>query len=211
MARLQRPPRRKGTPVQDDPAATLSDTLPSMEDFQAEVASRLTLWRRTRRTIEFEGPDDIAGRKWLRDAFVRINNGRNTEFSMPAKIAVSVPFPPIPDSPFDISIVDTRGIDGSAVRPDIVAQLKDRRAVCMLCTKWGSAPDLSLQQVLKHVAETEVDPTFLRRTAILVLARAGDALTMRHDSGDAADAFEGYEIKRGHVEDALYASGPDRY
>jgi transcriptional regulator with XRE-family HTH domain len=204
MASLQRPPRRKGAPIQDDPAATLSDTFPSIEDFQAEVASRLTLWRRTRRTMEFEGPDDIAGRKWLKEAFVRINNGRNPDFSMPAKITVSVPFAPIPNTSFDISIVDTRGIDGSAIRPDIVAQLKNRRAVCMLCTKWGSAPDVSLQQVLKHVAETEVDPTFLSRTAILVLARAGDALTMRHDSGDTAqDAFEGYEIKRGHVEDAL--------
>ena len=204
MAGLQRPPRRKGEPAQDDPAAILSDTFPSMEDFQAEVASRLTLWRRTRRTIEFEGPDDMAGRKWLKDAFVRLNNGRNPEFSMPAKITVSVPFAPIPNSPFDVSIVDTRGIDGSAIRPDIVAQLKDRRTVCMLCTKWGSAPDISLQQALKHVKETEVDPTFSHRTAILVLARAGDALTMRHDSGDTAqDAFEGYEIKRGHVEDAL--------
>ncbi len=204
MAGLQRPPRRKGAPVQNDPAAVLSDAHHSIEDFQAEVASRLTLWRRTRRTIEFEGPDDIAGRKWLKDSFVRINNGRNSEFSMPAKITVSVPFAPIPNSPFDISIIDTRGIDGSAIRPDIVAQLKDRRTICILCTKWGSAPDISLQQVLKHEKETEVDPTFAHRTAILVLPRAGDALTMRHDSGDTAqDAFEGYEIKRAHVEDAL--------
>jgi hypothetical protein len=86
MANLQRPPRRKGAPLQDDPAAILGEKFPSIEDFQAEVASRLTLWRRTRRTIEFEGPDDIGGRKWLKDAFVRINNGRNPEFSMPAKI-----------------------------------------------------------------------------------------------------------------------------
>jgi len=204
MAGLQRPPRRKGAPVQDDPAAILSDALPSMEEFQAEVASRLTLWRRTRRTLEFEGSDDVAGRKWLKDAFVRINNGRNPEFSMPSKITVSVPFAPIPNTPFEISVVDTRGIDGSAIRPDIVAQLKDRRAICILCSKWGSAPDVTLQQVLKHVKETEVDPTLLHRTAILVLARAGDALTMRHDSGDTPqDAFEGYEIKRSHVEDAL--------
>lgn len=204
MAGLQRPPRRKGVAPQDDPAAILSDACPSMEEFQAEVASRLTLWRRTRRTLEFEGPDDVGGRKWLKDAFVRINNGRNPEFTMPAKITVSVPFAPILNTPFDISVVDTRGIDGSAVRPDIVVGLRDRRTVCILCSKWGSAPDATLQQVLKHVKETEVDPTFPHRAAILVLARAGDALTMRHDSGDTAqDPFEGYEIKRGHVEDAL--------
>jgi hypothetical protein len=115
-----------------------------------------------------------------------------------------MPFAPFPNTQFEISIIDTRGIDGSAIRPDIVAQLKDRRAISVLCTRWGSAPDISLQQVLKHVKETEVDPTLLDRTAILVLARAGEALTMRHDSGDTAqDAFEGYEIKQAHVEDAL--------
>ena len=52
--------------------------------------------------------------------------------------------------------------------------------------------------------QTEVDPTFSHRAAILVLPRAGDALTMRHDFGETAqDKFEGYEIKREHVEDAL--------
>lgn len=205
MAGLSRPQRKKGVPTPDDPAIALSDAAQtSIEDFQANVASRLTLWRRTRRCMEFEGPDDIAARKWLKDAFVRINNGRHPEFSMPGKITISVPFAPIPNTPFDISIIDTRGIDGSAIRPDIVAQLKDRRAVSVLCTKWGSAPDVSLQQVLKHVKETEVDPTFMQRAAILVVARAGDALTMRHDSGDTAqDVSEGYEIKRAHVEDAL--------
>ena len=112
MAGLQRPPRRKGAPVQDDPAAALSDAFTSMEEFQADVASRLTLWRRTRKTIEFEGPDDAAGRKWLKETFIRINNGRHPEFTMPANIIITVPFSPIPNKPFDISIVDTRGIDG---------------------------------------------------------------------------------------------------
>jgi hypothetical protein len=74
-----------------------------------------------------------------------------------------------------------------------------------MCAKWGSAPDPSIQELLKHVVETEVDPTLLSRVAILVVARVGDAFSMRHDSGEGAqDVSEGYEIKRGHVEDALH-------
>ena len=89
-----------------------------------------------------------------------------------------------------------------------MGHLKNKRAVTVLCSKWGSAPDPSLQEVLKHVSETEVDPALFSRVAVLVLARAGDALSMRHDSGESAeDVAEGYEIKGGHVADALQRIG----
>ena len=75
----------------------------------------------------------------------------------------------------------------------------------VLCSKWGSAPDPSLQEVLKHVAATEVDCTLISRVTVLVLARTGDGLSMRHDSGESVEnPSEGYEIKCGHVEDALH-------
>ena len=208
MAGLPRPTRRKSVDAEPDPAAVLAAASTSLEEFTAEVASRLTLWRRTRRSVEFEGADQIAGRQWLRDTFTAINNGRHPDFSLPSRIAITVPFSLVMETPYNVTLVDTRGVDGSAIRPDIVAHLKNRRAVTVLCAKWGSAPDPSLQDVMKHVAETEVDPSLLNRATILVLARAGDALSMRHDSGDgAADVGDGYEIKQGHVEDALRRIG----
>jgi transcriptional regulator with XRE-family HTH domain len=204
MAKLLRPVRRKGGPQQPDPAAELGAGR-ELADFKAEVASRLTLWRRTRKFIDFEGSDQLAGRQWLRDIFTKINNGRHDDFSLPGKITVTVPFDPVAGSPFNVVLLDTRGVDGSAIRPDILNQLRDRRALTVLCAKWGSAPDPSLQDLLKNVSETEVDPTLISRVAILVIAHAGDALSMRHDSGESAqDVAEGYEIKRGHVEDALH-------
>ena len=204
MSKLPRPVRRKDGPQEADPAAQLAVGR-DLADFKAEVASRLTLWRRTRKFIDFEGSDQLAARQWLRDTFTKINNGRHDDFSLPGKIMVTVPFYPMPGSPFNVVLLDTRGVDGSAIRPDILNQLKDRRAVTVLCAKWGSAPDPSLQDLLRHVSETEVDPTLISRVASLVIARAGDALAMRHDSGESAqDVAEGYEIKRGHVEDALH-------
>lgn len=209
MAGLPRPARaRKGITAAPDPAAELAKTFETLEAFTAEFAARLSLWRRSRRTVEFEGIDGRAGRHWLRSTFTRINNGRHEDFSLPDRITVTVPFALVSDARLSITVIDTRGVDGSAVRPDILLHLKDPRAVTLLCSKWGSAPDPSAQALLTHIKETDADPALLDRVAIVALARLGDALSMRHDSGEAAeDVSEGYEIKLGQVEDALQKIG----
>ena len=204
MAGLTRPTRKKGEPLPVDPMAKVGAETPSFEEFKAEIASRLTLWRRTRRIIEFEGSDEAVGRQWMKETFTAINNGRHADFSLPERITITVPFSLVTGTPFNISLIDTRGVDGSAIRPDLISHLKNPRVVTVLCSKWGSAPDVSLQELLKHVTETEVDATLSSRVSVLVLARAGEGLSMRHESGDSVeDPHEGYEIKSGHVEDAL--------
>lgn len=209
MAGLPRPPRmRKGVAPAPDPAVELASKFQLLDDFTAEFAARLSLWRRNRRAIEFDGVDPGAGRRWTKLTFTEINNGRHEDFSLPARITVTVPFALAPDNRLAISVVDTRGVDGTAIRPDIIAHLKDERAVTLLCSKWGSAPDPSLQELLKHVAETDADRSLIHRVSVVAIARSGDALSMRHDSGEsAADVTEGYEIKLGNVEDALRKIG----
>ena len=209
MAGLLRPPRaRKGVATVPDPAAELAKNFDDLAAFTAEFAARLSLWRRRRHTAEFDGADQTAGRQWLRSTFTAINNGRTDDFSLPGRITVTVPFALVADARLSITLIDTRGVDGSAIRPDIVSHLKDPRAVTLLCSKWGSAPDPSAQSLLTHVNETDADPALLGRVAIVALARLGDALSMRHDSGQGAeDMEEGYEIKLGHVEDALQKVG----
>lgn len=209
MAKLPRPARaRKGGPPSPDPAIELARSYSTLNDFIAEFAARLRLWRRSRRTIEYDGVDLQAGRDWLRSTFTAINNGKHDDFSLPARISVAVPFRLIPDAPLDITVIDTRGVDGSAIRPDILARLKDDRAVVLLCSKWGSAPDPSIQNLLTHVSQTNADRSLLNRVAVVALARSGDAMSMRYDSLESPeDVAQGYEIKLGHVEDALQKIG----
>jgi transcriptional regulator with XRE-family HTH domain len=209
MAKLPRPVRtRKGVATLPDPAAELAKKFDNLDAFIAEFAAKLCLWRRTRRTAEFDGADEKAGRQWLRTLFTDINNGRTDDFSLPGRITVTVPFALVANARLSVTLVDTRGVDGSAVRPDIVSHLKDSRAVTLLCSKWGSAPDPSAQTLLTHVNETDADPALPGRVAIVALARTGDALSMRHDSGEGPqDVAEGYEIKLGHIEDALQRAG----
>ena len=209
MAGLPRPSRpKKGAEAVADPAVELAKEIGTLDGLTAEFAQRLSLWRRSRRSIEFDGADPVAGRQWLKSTFTSINNGRHADFSLPGHITVTVPFGLLPDDRLAVTITDTRGVDGSAVRTDILAHLKNERAVTLLCSKWGSAPDPSLQDLLKHVAETDADRSLLARTAIVALARPGDALSMRDDSGQAAeDVEDGYYIKQGQIEDALLKVG----
>lgn len=209
MADLPRPPRsRKGSPSIPDPAKTTFDLLGGQEAFAAEFAARLSLWRRTRREIEFDGRDVATGRKWLKSTFTQINNGRHAEFSLPARILITVPFSLIGDNPLDVSVIDTRGVDQSAIRPDILGHLRDERALTLLCSTWGAAPDLALQDLLRHITASDADRALLDRVGLIVVARAGEALSMRHDNGDGAeDDEDGYGIKLDQVDDAFHKVG----
>lgn len=209
MAGLPRPKSaKKGQPQATDPAAELSAQFSDLDEFIAEFASRLSLWRRSRREIEFDGSDQKEARQWLKSTFTAINNGRHDEFTLPSKITVTVPFPLVPDQRLSLALIDTRGVDGTAIRSDIIAHMKNPRAITLLCSKWGSAPDPTSQDLLQHVRETDADPLLFARTAVVALARPGDALSMRHDSGDAAeDVDEGYDIKLGQIENALHKIG----
>ena len=209
MAGLPKPyrSRRAATPARD-PALELARNYQKLDDFTTEVAGRLTLWRRRRRVIEFDGIDPKEGRQWLKSNFTAINRGQHPDFSLPACIGVTVPFSLVPDERFATAIVDTRGVDGTAIRRDILAHLKDDRAVTLLCSKWGSAPDPSAQNLLTHVIETDADRSLLGRVAAVAIARSGDALSMRHELGEnAADVEEGYDIKLANIEDALQKIG----
>ena len=207
MAGLVRPTRRKGQPPQPDPIAQIA-AAPTLDGLKADVAARLALWRRTRRAIEFDGTDSRRGKEWLKETFTAINNGRHPDFSLPARVIITVPFSLASDTPYEIGLVDTRGIDGTGVRADLAAHLRDHRAVSVMCSSWGSAPAPSTQEALKNIAETEADPTLAARVSILVLARAGDALSMRHESGEGVDEpEEGYGVKCDHVDDALERAG----
>jgi hypothetical protein len=204
MAGLPRGRRSRNLPPALDPAKVLADETESLENFISEFGAKLSLWRRTRKTIEFEGLDGTQGRQWLRSTFTAINNGRHEDFSLPNRIIISVPFNLLlNDKQFSLKIIDTRGIDGNPIRPDILGHLNDNRTIPLLCSKWGSAPDPSIQNLLTYVNET-YSTSIIQKSAIIALARAGDALSMRHDSGEPPDDInEGYDIKIAQVEDAL--------
>jgi transcriptional regulator with XRE-family HTH domain len=116
---------------------------------------------------------------WLQKKFSQINNGQEGSFSLPRRIVVYVRAGLVSDSPlfstspYRLALIDTKGVDGVALRQDLKAYLDDPRAVTLLCSGFGSAPDVSLQQLLDTMLQMG-STAFSRRAVLSVLARTGD-------------------------------------
>ena len=197
-----------GKPLRVDPARDLADKFENLDAFQAAVCERLQLSRRTLREEIFQLDGREAGMAWLKETFERINNGRHPDFGLPRRVDITVPFAPLDMDGLDVEIVDTRGVDGTAIRPDLQACVDDERALTVLCSRFNSAPDVSMQGFIKHLIGAGSERTLEQRSLFIVLARATEATEMKDDSGQLADsAAEGYELKREQVESKLIGIG----
>ncbi|WP_328855388.1 helix-turn-helix transcriptional regulator [Microbispora hainanensis] len=206
MAGLVRPPATKGpdgkrikTP---DPAKVLAEEYTEKRDFVVEVLTRMNLPRRDLRA-EWWGPSKSESPlEWLKTTFEDINNGRHPAFSLPARIELVVP-ELLPVAGLNVSVVDTRGIDGPGVRADLEAQLENPHTVSILCSGFNAAPDQNVQDLLRRAREisnSQIDS----HAGILVLPRPGEALAVKDESGLRVESSEdGYEIKAEQITAAL--------
>lgn len=188
-----------------NPATELASNFDTLEDFRAEVSERLKLWQRMRREIWFDSSAESNGLQWLKTMFKKINNGLHPEFSIPTRIHVIVPDGLLPSWDYELEIVDTKGVDKVAIRPDLQSFADDPRTVTVLCSKFNSAPDVSLQGFIRHLVEVGKDEEDIaERIALLVLPHTEEAVSMKDDIGDIVDsAEEGYEIKKDQAAAAL--------
>ena len=162
-----------------------------------EIISKTKLHQRTKREAwysEMSGKDEL---RWLRDTFLDVNNGRNPDFSLPKRMVVMVPKPVLKDKDHSlaISIIDTKGIDGTAEREDLEFHFNDPKTVAILCSRFNDAPSSSVQQLLERAVEGQF-PDVETKAAVLVLARPEEALAVKTDQGEPAeDAEDGYDLK----------------
>ncbi len=210
MAGLQRTSKKgdDGKRIRIDPARGLAKEFSTINDFRTEVSERLGLWKRTRREISADTASDPEGLQWLKETFAKINNGQHPDFSLPRRIDVYVPSDYFIQSPYELEIVDTKGVDKNAIRPDLQACVDGSRTVTVLCSKFASAPGVSLEALLRHLVQTGGETALKERAVLLVLPHPGEALGMKDDSGEMAESDEeGYEFKRDQIEHALGQMG----
>ena len=204
--------RRKGPDGKEtmtDPAIALAAELNDEAAVATAVISKMELRKRKQREIAFDGGDEIAGRRWLKREFNRINFGRNPDFSLPRRIVVRGPFAGLMNDKFEVEFIDSRGVDQSAIRPDIMAHVSDPRTLVLLCSRFGSAPDTAIHELLKHVNATDVDPSLSERISLLLLPRGGEALSVLDEiTGERVESvIEGYERKKTQLENAVAGLG----
>jgi hypothetical protein len=107
-----------------------------------------------------------------------------------------------------LEVIDTKGIDRAAIRPDLQTCIDDPRTLTVFCSRFTQAPDISLQSLIEHLKHTGADRALRERIALLILVHDTEALGMKDDSGVLAETEEeGYELRREQVEADLIRIG----
>jgi transcriptional regulator with XRE-family HTH domain len=210
MADLPRSRRKTpdGARVLQDPAAELASKLGALDALRSEFASRLQLWKRTTRELWYDQEGRVPPERWLCDVFGKINKGQLPGVSLPQRIDILIPRTLLRQSTFKVSVVDTRGVDETAIRADLRTRLDDARTVTCLCSPFNSAPDPGTQSFLEHSIETGLARAVSERVALLILPRPGEAQAMRDDAGEPVGTDdEGYELKLDQIQAVLRRLG----
>ena len=142
---------------------------------------------------------------WLRENLRRINRGLHPEVSLPRRLRLILARPVIPEGPFAITVVDTRGVTDNIVRrPDLASSLADTRTVIVLCSSFLNAPDLYVRNLIQYADEQEFS-AWRARTALLLLARPTEPAQVRYeDSDELVDTPEdGIRIKEANAQQQL--------
>jgi len=177
-----------------DRAAELARTLPP-ESLRSEVFTLLRMWERTTTTITHDPGTDPDGKAWLRKIFAAVNKGQRPDVGLPRRITVTVPFRLLPGTALNISVIDTKGIDGSPLRPDLTACLENPRMVAVVCSSFNDAPGPIFEQLLKQAIDTGTSTTAFPRIVGLALARSGEAKKMRDDGEFVRLEEDGYDLQ----------------
>ena len=210
MASLPRRRQRneEGKRVTVDPALELANGCVSLSEFQSSFAERLRLWERKTRTIWYPQAGGISPLGWMQKTFIEINNGRRSDIALPRLIDIVVPDDVLNEATFGLSLVDTKGVDQTAVRPDLEARLRDPRTLTVLCTRFNEAPGPTMQRFLEHARDTLSEGIFKERVLLLVLPRPDEARAVKDDTGEMVESDdEGYELKRDQAEATLRRIG----
>lgn len=182
----------------EDPALALVAQYPNKDELMVEILARLNLAKRHRTSVVFPKTSSLPPMKWTARSFTEINSGRHAEFSLPARIEVSIPGELLDTRDLIVRLIDTRGIDEPvAPRRDLQAYLDDDRAIIVLCSGFEDAPNAAVQAVIERASAGGLRKDFLTRGLLLILPKLGvERAVLSEATGEpVSDADEGREIR----------------
>ncbi len=190
-----------------DPLKDMVDASDDCDQVIMEVLSRMKLASRTEAQMilseSAEGSID-----WLASNIAKINYGQHQNFSVPQRITVLLPLKALRETPYLLSVVDTKGVEGTTQRVDLKAQIDDPRTVVVLCSKFSDAPGAVPLSVVRETVDSGSDALDSGRLCLLVLPREDEALKVVDDSGmNPSTAEEGYAVREAQIDQQFATDG----
>ncbi len=192
-----------------DPIEQLVTSSSSEDEFKVKILNRINLQSRSITSITFDKNPSKNPTAWLADKFKEINNGRVDDMPMPKIMFLQIPkfntiFTISANHKYNISVIDTKGIDDIIVRSDIDSQIKNERTIIVFCTRFNDASGKPTKEMIDHIKNDLGISVENGKFALLILPHSGEALQVKDDLGNLAyDVQEGYEIKTDQINDAI--------
>lgn len=192
-----------------DPIKNIVANSSSEDEFKTKILNRINLQNRNTTRIVFDTHSSQNPTVWLAEKFKEINNGRVDNMPMPKIISLQLPkfnasFNIFYKNNYNISVIDTKGIDDIIVRSDIDNQIKNERTIIVFCVRFNDASGRPTKEMLDHIKNDLGISVENGKFALLVLPHSGEALEVKDDLGNlACDVQEGYEIKTDQINDAI--------
>jgi transcriptional regulator with XRE-family HTH domain len=177
-----------------DPIVELRKSFTTPEELQAELFNRIRLHDRTKTQVWQDEAPGKAPKVWLKKVYEDVNNGLRPDVPLPGRIDVVMPDDPIGDSPYRIRLIDTKGLDKTAIRRDIQDRLDDPRTLLVLCTRFSSFA-VSLQGLIEHARNTGATHALNHRIVLLALPQKDEAVSMKTPLRKLVESDEqGYDL-----------------
>ncbi len=190
--------------LQPETFAELINQCDNLDTLPLEFLELLKLAERTREEIWYEKTSNQIGIEWLKETFKLINYGRHKEFAVPQRIDVIVPDNVFQFCGYELEIVDTQGVDKTAIRRDLLGYLNDQRTLTVFCSRFKDAPDREIYDLIENLIKNGSEKALKERVVILVLPQNDEADNMMNYAGDPVDSKdEAYNLKRGEVQAKL--------
>lgn len=180
------------------------------DDVVEEIINRMRLGERTETQLILSETNED-GLKWLSTNITAINYGQDARFSIPQRVTVFVPESAVRRSPYELSIIDTKGMHVTTERSDLQALTTDPRTLTVLCCGFNDAPGADPMKLMKRIAELGSDAIERHRVILLVLPQGDQAMKIIDDSGEPPESVDhGYAIRAAQVQDSLIEAGIGR-
>jgi len=192
-----------------DPLDQIVPNHKTASEFANHLIERTHLAERNQTEWWWDDAFNLEYLKALKIRFEAINQGSEPAAMLPYRMTVVVPRPlPVQmQDDLDVTLIDTRGLDGPAEsRADLQELLRDSRAIVVLCASFKDAPGDTIRGLLRSMAADAELRDAISRT-LLILLDQGDADQV---NGAEGEREYGQELKIDECHIALEGVGLTR-
>ena len=149
----------------------------SLDDFKALALRNAQLEDRfyTKEESILFCPENTDEVLWLKQNFERVNKGDEKSFSIPRKIFVFVSPKVLKGSKLEYfnSIIDTKGIDEIAIRPDLQNYIEQEENICLFTSSFNDAPETNVRELMKF-SLTQRSKSYEQKFITFILPHKGE-------------------------------------